>query len=183
MSSPIASRLFQSRLALLVASGTVVVASTTAGVLLSRDTARHTDVQGEKFTKGPAGGSTGGGAGTQAGPALGLTMTVDAAGTIGPGQRQTLAVTVRNPNDQNMRITGASGVVDSVSKPGCLPAWFSVDDWVPSAAPTIAPANGTAVIQMTLHFADTATNQDECKSTVASPVTIAFTLHATGVQA
>ena len=185
MSSHLARWLYQSRVGLFVASGLVVASSTTAGILLS-DQVSHTGVLGEKFSKPAAAGGNGngngnGGAGS---PGKAFTMTVAAVGTIGPGQRQTLNVTVSNPNNQNMQITGASGVVNSVNKPGCLASWFTVENWTPGASPTIAPANGTTVIQMKLDFIDDAsTNQDVCKSTAGSPVTIAFTLHATGTQA
>jgi len=180
MSNALAQWLAQSRVALLVASGVVVAASTTAGVVLSQHDA-HTRVLGEKFAQPNSGGSAGAGSGTAAEP---FTMTVHAVGTVAPGQSQTLNVAVRNPNGQNMAITAASGVVNSVSKPGCLARWFTVEDWTPSASPTIVPANGTSVIEMKLDFTDdVSTNQDTCKSTAASPVTIGFTLHATGVQA
>ena len=184
MISHLARWLAQSRLALLVASGTVVAASTTAGIMLSGKVG-HTGVLGQKFSKPAAAGGNGngngnGGAGS---PGKAFTMTVAAVGTIGPGQRQTLNVTVSNPNNQNMSITGATGVVNSVSKPGCLASWFTVENWTPGSSPTIAPANGSAQIQMKLDFTDLATNQDVCKSTAKSPVTISFTLHATGVQA
>jgi len=196
MRSQLASRLFTSRAGLLVASGAVVVASTTAGIVLSlQSNSHHTGVLGEKITKSPTG--TNGGSGTPSGTnstsgtgtttpatsANAFSMTVEALGTVGPGERQTLNVTVSNPNGQNMQITGATGVVNSVNKPGCLPAWFTVEDWTPGTSPTIAPANGSTVIQMTLDFLDLPTNQDVCKSTPGSPVTISFTLHATGAQA
>jgi hypothetical protein len=186
MSSRLANWLFKSRLALTVATGGLVVASTTAGIVLNLHTSRDTAVKGEKFVKTPAGGSAPdgtGNTGSRSAPANAFTMTVQAVGTIAPGQRQTLNVTVSNPNGQNMAITGANGVVDSVSKPGCLPSWFTVEDWAPGASPTIAPANGSTVIHMKLDFADLPTNQDVCKSTDASPVTIALTFHATGTQA
>jgi hypothetical protein len=199
MSSHLARWLFQSRAGLLVASGSVVAASTTAGIVLS-DQVTHTGVLGQKITKPTASTSAGGsdgntkattnvngngnGNGNNAGPpGKAFTMTVQAVGTIGPGQHQTLNVTVLNPNNQNMQITGATGVVNSVSKASCLPTWFTVEDWTPGASPTIAPANGTAHIQMKLDFTDLPTNQDVCKSTPASPVTISFTLHASGAQA
>jgi len=183
MSSHLARWLYQSRVGLFVASGLVIATSTTAGIVLSGRVGGHTGVLGEKVTKPGASTNRGGNTATQ--PVAGaFTLTVQAVGVIGPGQSQTLNVTVRNPNGQNMAITGATGVVNSVSKPGCLPSWFTVEDWAPGASPTIAPANGTAVIHMTLDFADeAATNQDVCKSTDTSPVRIAFTLHATGAQA
>ena len=186
MSNAIARWLYRSRVGLLAASGAVVAASTTAGIVLSQQV-NHTGVLGEKFTKPtPAGNGNGNGNGNggSGSPGKGFTMTVQAVGTVGPGQRQTLNVTVSNPNNQNMQITGASGVINSVSKPGCLASWFTVEDWTPGASPTIAPANGTTVIQMKLDFTDDATtNQDVCKSTADSPVEIRFILHATGVQA
>lgn len=191
MSSHFTRWLVQSRVGLLVASAGVVAASTTAGIVLSQQVSQ-TGVLGEKYTQptsssnsngtgnnGNGNGNSGAGA-----PGKAFTMTVQAIGTIGPGQHQTLNVTVSNPNNQNMQITGASGVVNSVNKPGCLTSWFTVENWTPGSVPTVAPANGTAVIQMKLDFTDApSTNQDVCKSTGASPVKIAFTLHATGAQA
>jgi hypothetical protein len=195
MFNPLASWLLKSPLALAVGSGGLVVASTTAAIVLSHD-GGHTAVKGEKFVNSPSGGAsgTGGNGGGNTNPKNGngsssgtpgkaFTMTVDAVGTIGPGQQQTLNVTISNPNNQNMQVTGASGVVNSVSKTDCLASWFAVEDWAPGTTPTIAPANGTTVIQMKLDFIDAPTNQDVCKSNASSPVTIGFTLHATGTQA
>jgi hypothetical protein len=116
-------------------------------------------------------------------PGKAFTMTVQAVGTVGPGQHQLLNVEVGNPNNQNMLLTGASGVVTGVSKAGCLASWFTVENWKPGATPTLAPANGHVTVQMRLTFADVNTNQDLCKSTTASPVRISFTLNATGQQA
>jgi hypothetical protein len=137
---------------------------------------------GGNVTQGNGNGNNGNAAGGGS-PGKAFTMTVQAVGTVGPGQHQLLNVEVGNPNNQNMLLTGASGVVTGVSKAGCLASWFTVENWKPGATPTLAPANGHVTVQMRLTFADVNTNQDLCKSTTASPVRISFTLNATGQQA
>lgn len=109
--------------------------------------------------------TTGGGSGSAPNAASNGTVTLTATFAPGltPGASETVTYTASNPGTSSLRIGTISHVV-STSDPLCLPADFTIGNVVSNTTVPAASTNFALAGTGTLTFADTAINQDLCKS-------------------
>jgi hypothetical protein len=106
---------------------------------------------------------TGSGTGTNSAGLGTVTLVATFAGGLAPGGSQPIAYTGTN-NTTSSTVVGALATVVTTNNVGCDPAWFTATA-VTSNSTLAANATGS-VGSGTLTFADTADNQDACKSAV-----------------
>ena len=108
--------------------------------------------------------TTGSGSGSGTNAASNGTVVLSAAVPAGltPGAHGTVTYTAANSGTSSLQVRNIHAVV-STSDPLCLASDFTVAD-VASNTTVLAGSTGTAVGSSTLYFADTAANQDACKS-------------------
>lgn len=158
-----------------------------AGVLvlgISSDVALAGNGNGNNGNGNGNGGSAGNGA-TPPPKALvvkQVTTPASATQSVAPGSPGWVTVSVNNPNNQAVVLTGVTGTVTSVAtgtRPGLLPcnkSWISIQPW--TSRQTLA-ANGTTTVKLATTFNNlSTTNQDNCKG-----VAFNFSFTATGDQA
>ena len=108
--------------------------------------------------------TTGSGSGSAANSAGGGTVTLHATFNAGlaPGNSTAVAYTADNSSNTST-VVGALSATVSTSDPNCLASWFTVTATTSNS--TAAPNSvGTSVGSGTLTFANSAVNQDACKS-------------------
>jgi hypothetical protein len=108
--------------------------------------------------------TTGTGTGSGSNAAANGTVVLSATFPDGltPGGNVPVTYTAANAGSSSLQVRTIHAVV-STSNPACLPADFTIPDVVSNT--TVAPgATAAAVGTGTLSFADTAVNQDACKS-------------------
>ncbi|HET7328522.1 MAG TPA: hypothetical protein VFJ14_14695 [Nocardioidaceae bacterium] len=103
-----------------------------------------------------------------------ISVSEQHLGKLSPGQTINLAVTVVNPNNQDVQLTKIQVVKGTPTNPACSAAWFQVQDF--SGSQTIKK-NSQLAVSLPMSMADVAANQDACKG-VAIPLT--FTATVTG---
>jgi hypothetical protein len=109
--------------------------------------------------------TTGAGTGSAANAASNGTIVLHASFAPGltPGASEAVSFTADNAGSSSLRVGTVSSVV-STSAVGCLPADFTVPNAVENQT-IAAGATGVALgTGSTITFADTAVNQDACKS-------------------
>jgi len=116
------------------------------------------------------------GAGTGAAPNASsngtVTLTATFAPGLTPGGTATVTYTASNPGTSSLRVGTISHVV-STSDALCLPADFTIPNVVSNTTVPAGATNAAIAGTGTLTFADTAINQDACKS-----ATVTLTLTA-----
>lgn len=103
-----------------------------------------------------------------------ISVSEQHLGKLSPGQTINLAVTVVNPNNQDVQLTKIQVVKGTPTNPTCSAAWFQVQDF--SGSQTIKK-NSQLAVSLPMSMTDLAVNQDACKG-VTIPLT--FTATVTG---
>jgi hypothetical protein len=113
--------------------------------------------------------STGSGSGTAtaAAGANNLVISSNSPAGIYPGGNVAVTGNVHNPNTYSVSVGTVSAII-TTSAAGCLPADFS---FAPVAVNSTVAAGGDQAFSGSLVMADTAVNQDACKSAV---ITLTF---------
>lgn len=110
---------------------------------------------------------TGSGTATVAAGSNNLAITSTSPAGLSPGGSVAVNGTVTNPNSYSVNVGTVSGVV-TTSDAACLPGDFT---FAPVVVGATVAAGGSKTFAGTLAMADTAVNQDACKSAV---ITLAF---------
>jgi hypothetical protein len=156
----------------------------------SQQSAPNIKVLGQKFTASGSntanngcGVGNGGSSKPECNPNAGhqLTVTGQVLGSLMPGGRTTLQVSVKNENNQAVQLTAVDATVGTPTitgtpvHDGCLSSWFAVDDFAGSQ--TISKY-GTGIVNLALRMTnEPTTNQDDCKS---ADIPLTFTATVTG---
>jgi len=100
-----------------------------------------------------------------------ISVAEETLGTLSPGKRITLNVTVVNPNNQDVQLTKLQVVRGTPSNPDCDGTWFPTTDFNGTLA---IKKSSQVVVPVYMTMTDATTNQDACKG-----VKIPLTFNAT----
>lgn len=100
-----------------------------------------------------------------------ISVAEETLGTLSPGKRITLNVTVVNPNNQDVQLTKLQVVRGKPTKVDCDGTWFPVTDYTVGQ---IVKKKSQVEVPVLISMTDTSTNQDACKG-----ATIPLTFNAT----